>query len=121
LSIPQSPWHDLTHVKSLCRLCLNSKASVDILGGIWHLLNFFASAAGIGLFASLMAKLLWRHQLAGAAWWRLWLFASVGAAGVAIGGLVYFGRDGKMATYAGMVLACALGLWWAGFRRGARR
>jgi len=31
-------------------------------------------------------------------------------------GLWAFGRDGKMATYAAMVLACALGLWWSGFR-----
>jgi hypothetical protein len=36
-------------------------------------------------------------------------------AGVA--GLVAFGRDGRMATYGGMVLACALALWWAGFVR----
>ena len=94
---------------------------MDILGGIWHLLNFFASAAGIGLFSSLMAKLLWRRELSGVAWWRLWLWASGGAALVAVGGLVYFGRDGKMATYAAMVLACALGLWWAGFRRSGGR
>jgi hypothetical protein len=31
-------------------------------------------------------------------------------------GLVVFERDGRMATYAGMVLACAAALWWAGFR-----
>jgi hypothetical protein len=29
---------------------------------------------------------------------------------------VVFGRDGRMATYAAMVLGAALGLWWVGFR-----
>ena len=36
-----------------------------------------------------------------------------------IAGLVVFEHDGKMATYAAMVVACAAALWWAGFRRGA--
>jgi hypothetical protein len=33
-------------------------------------------------------------------------------------GLVAFEHDGKMATYAAMVVACALALWWRGFRGG---
>jgi len=31
---------------------------------------------------------------------------------------VVFGRDGRMATYAGMVLASAGALWWRGFGPG---
>jgi hypothetical protein len=31
---------------------------------------------------------------------------------------VVFGRDGRMATYAGMVLATAGALWWWGFGPG---
>ena len=34
-----------------------------------------------------------------------------------VAGLVFFGRDGMMTTYAGMVLASALALLWAGFVR----
>jgi hypothetical protein len=94
---------------------------LDVVGGLWHLLNFFASSAGIGLFASLIAKLLWRRRLAGTAWWRLWLQSSACAAVAATTGLVMFGRDGKMATYGAMALACALALWWAGFRSAGRR
>ena len=41
------------------------------------------------------------------------------AAAVLLAGLVVFGRDGKMATYAGMVVASAIAMMWAGF--GARR
>jgi hypothetical protein len=31
-------------------------------------------------------------------------------------GLVIFEHDGKMATYSAMVVACAVTLWWVGFR-----
>jgi hypothetical protein len=36
--------------------------------------------------------------------------------GVLLLGLVIFEHDGKMATYAAMVFACAIALWWVGFR-----
>jgi hypothetical protein len=41
------------------------------------------------------------------------------AAGTAalIGGLVAFGRDGKMVTYAVLVAVSAVALWWVGFVR----
>jgi hypothetical protein len=35
-------------------------------------------------------------------------------------GLLVLGRDGKMATYGAMVLACALTLWWRAFGPGRR-
>jgi hypothetical protein len=38
---------------------------------------------------------------------------------VLISGLVVFGRDGTMLTYAAMALACAVALWIVGF--GPRR
>jgi len=106
---------DISFLRSLA-----GKPSVDVLGGLWHVLNFYAGAVGIGFFASAMAKLLWRRELQGTSWWRLWLWASASAAVVALAGLVYFGRDGKMATYGAMALACAISLWWVGFRPGRR-
>ena len=39
---------------------------------------------------------------------------------VLLAGLVITGRYGRMATYAGMVLASAAALWWAGFGPGRR-
>lgn len=90
---------------------------MDFIGGLWHFFNFFAAPAGVALFASLLAKLLWHRELQGAAWWRLWLWSGGAAALAAIGGLAWYGRDGKMATYGAMVLACTLALWWRGFRR----
>ena len=85
------------------------------LGAIWHLLNFFAPALGVGLLAPSFAKLLWRRELKGVSWKRLTIWATLCCAGVLVAGLVVFGHDGKMATYAAMVGACALTVWWVGF------
>jgi Flp pilus assembly protein TadB len=86
----------------------------------WHLLNFFAPAVGVGLIASALAKLLWRRDLHATSWARLALWASAACALVLVAGLVVFGRDGKMATYAAVVAACGLVLWIVGFVRPKR-
>ncbi len=93
---------------------------MDFFGGLWHLLNFFAPAAGIACIASSLAKLLWLRELKGVSWLRLACWASGWAIVAAVAGLVLFGRDGKMATYGAMVLACATSLWWTGFGPGRR-
>ena len=93
---------------------------MDPLGALWHVLNFFAPPAGTGLIASTLAKLLWRPVLKRAAWWRLAMWAMTCGALASVGGLVMFGRDAKMATYATMVVACALSQWWVGFGPGRR-
>jgi hypothetical protein len=88
---------------------------MDLLDGLWHLLNFFAPAFGVGGFAALLTKMLWRRDLKGVAWARLAAWAIAGAGAALIAGLVVMGRDGKMMTYGAMVLACALALWCAGW------
>jgi hypothetical protein len=85
------------------------------LDAAWHLLNFFAPALGVGLIATGLAKLLWRGELRQRSWRRLSLATAGASALVLVAGLVVFGRDGRMLTYAAMVLAAALALWWAGF------
>ncbi len=89
------------------------------LDALWHLLNFLAPAFGLGVLAASAAKLLWRRELGPVPWRRLALWGSAASTLALIGGLVVSGRDGRMATYAAMVTACALALWRAGF--GARR
>jgi hypothetical protein len=88
---------------------------VGPIDAVWHLLNFFGPALGLGLIAPLLAKLLWRHALKGVSWSRLCAWVSASCALVLLAGLIAFGHDGKMATYAAMVAASALALWWAGF------
>jgi len=87
---------------------------------LWHVLNLLAPAVGMGLIAPALAKALWRQDLRGVRWWALvrWTAAASGLALLA--GLVLTGRDGRMATYAGMVVASALALWWRGWARPAR-
>ena len=81
----------------------------------WHLVNFFAPAFGVGMLTAAFAKVLWRRTLAGVSWRRLALWATAGCAVVLVGGLVLFGQDGKMTTYATMVAVCGLALWVVGF------
>jgi hypothetical protein len=90
----------------------------DPLDLVWHLGGFFAPAIGTGLVTATLAKLIWRRALAGVPWRRLVLAPVLGAAVVLVVGLVLGGRDGRMSTYAAMVVACAVGVWWTGFRPG---
>ncbi len=90
---------------------------MPIDAALWHIANFFAPALIAGYLAAGAAKLLWRRELAPIGWLRLGAWASTAMAAMAVLGLVVFEHDGKMITYAAMVAACALALWWAGFRR----
>lgn len=85
---------------------------IDALG---HLLNFFAPAIFVGLLAAGLAKVLWRHELRSVRWVPLAAWSAMAGAAALAGGLVWFGHDGKMATYAVMVVVCAATLWWVGF------
>lgn len=90
---------------------------MDLFDALWHVLNLFAPALGVGVMAAAAAKLLWRRELAGVRFVRLAGWAFVAGSAALVGGLVLLGQDGRMATYGAMVLACALALWCAGFLR----
>jgi hypothetical protein len=84
---------------------------------LWHLLNFFAPALGVAVLGAAAAKLVWRRDLAGVHWHRLVLWGATAGAAALLGGLIVFGRDGKMASYGALVLATAVAVWWVGFAR----
>jgi hypothetical protein len=90
---------------------------MNLLDLVWHLLNFLAPAAALGSFTVLLTKLVWHRALQGMSWRRLWLAAVGSALAAGAVGLILTGRDGKVATYGAMVLACALGTYWAAFMR----
>ena len=90
------------------------------LDALWHLLNFALPAVGVGAIAALAAKLLWRRELQRASWLRLAGWAALAGLAALLGGLLAFGRDGRMATYLLLILASAGALWWAGFGPGRR-
>ena len=88
------------------------------IDAVWHLVNFFAPAVFVGITVPLLARLVWRRELRSMA-----LRPAIGwAVGVAafglLAGLLLFGRDGKMGTYAAMATAVAASVWWRGFRPG---
>jgi hypothetical protein len=86
------------------------------LDAVWHLLNFFAPAIGVGCLTPLLAKLFWRGSLHGSLL-RLAAWTSLGGALGLIAALALFGSDGRMAGYGLVVLGAAVALWWAGLRR----
>jgi hypothetical protein len=82
-----------------------------------HLMNFVLPALLLGFIAAGLSKLVWRRALATVPLLRLAGWASAAALLALVGGLVLTGRDGAMATYGAMVLACAAALGWAGWYR----
>lgn len=80
-----------------------------------HLAGFFLPALGVGAISAALAKLVWRGELRAVRWARLALWSGSAAAAMLLAGLIVFGRDGMMATYAAMIAAAAVALLWAGF------
>ena len=80
-----------------------------------HILNFIAPAAVVALLLVLAARLLKRFLVSNRSFFRsIWAqLATIFIVNVCVlvAGLVFFGNDGKMATYAAMVLAAALCQW----------
>jgi len=76
-----------------------------------HLLNFIAPALVVALLLVLACRLLMRERSAARGLWRQWAVVSVVGCAVLLAGLVGLGRDGKMLTYAGLVVACASAQW----------
>jgi hypothetical protein len=90
------------------------------LGAFWHISNLFLPALALGALAAALAKLVWRRELATVPWKKLAGPACAACSAVVLVGLVWSGRDGRMATYGAMVLVCAATLWWQGFGPGRR-
>ena len=80
-----------------------------------HILNFIAPAAVVALLLVLAARLFKRFLVSNRSFSRsIWAqLATIFIVNVCVlvAGLVFFGNDGKMATYAAMVLAAALCQW----------
>jgi hypothetical protein len=79
-----------------------------------HLLSFAAPAFAVALLVALAARLILPANARPASLLRAVLFNALAGLGVLTGGLWYFGRDGKMATYAALVLVVATVQWACG-------
>ena len=77
----------------------------------WHLANFVLPAVGVGALTAALCKLFWRRELSRVSWFTLaWQACAAGLA-VLVAGLVITGHDGRMITYVGLVIACAVVPW----------
>lgn len=78
-----------------------------------HLLNFMAPAALLALLLVALSRLLFfrsKRPLAHKLWAQAAIIFIVNLA-ILTAGLLVFGRDGKMLTYAALVLGAALCQW----------
>jgi hypothetical protein len=89
---------------------------LDPLNLFWHLANFVLPAVGVGALTAALCKLLWRRRLARTPWFTLAWQASAAGLAVLVAGLVITGHDGRMITYAGLVVACAAVPWFKSTR-----
>ena len=89
---------------------------MDPLNLFWHLANFVLPAVGVGALTAALCKLLWRRSLARTPWFTLAWQASAAGLAVLVAGLVITGHDGRMITYAGLVVACAAVPWFRSTR-----
>jgi hypothetical protein len=81
-----------------------------------HLLNFAAPALVVAVLLAVTVPLLWRKvSLPNSLRVQIARNFAAGILALVVG-LVFFGRDGKMATYAALALACGASQWW-GLRR----
>lgn len=75
------------------------------------LLNFVAPAFFVSVVLALATRLLMKGKVGTAG---LWVQAGINfLAGVAVlaAGIVFYGRDGMMWTYAALVVVCGTGQW----------
>jgi hypothetical protein len=84
-----------------------------------HLLNFVAPAFSVGFMCAALGRLAMRRAPGAPAWWVQGAINFAVGVAVLAAGLIIFGRDGKMATYAALVAACGTSQWLVagGWRR----
>ena len=76
-----------------------------------HLAGLLAPAAAVALVLSLLGRVVLRGETADRSWLPSFGIGFLTGAAVLVGGLLAFGRDGRMLTYAVLVLACASSQW----------
>ena len=84
---------------------------MGLLDVLVHLLGFVLPALAMALFLVGSAAVCLPRNPAAPRWWVQWAVNTAVGVLVLLGGLVLTGRDGKVATYAVLVLAMASSQW----------
>ena len=79
-----------------------------------HLLSFFAPALAVGGLVALSSRPWQSGQSQTSSLWRQFAMNSIVGGLVLVAGLVYWGADGKMATYAALAVSIATCQWVSG-------
>ncbi|MEJ7686683.1 MAG: hypothetical protein WKG52_06615 [Variovorax sp.] len=77
-----------------------------------HVLNFVAPAFFVALLLGLLFRVAMRKQSVATALWMQCAINTGAGVLVLLCGLWFFGRDGRMATYAALVGVCGTVQWW---------
>ena len=84
---------------------------MPLIDALIHAVNFAAPAAFLAVLMPLLAKLMMPRRSTMLAAWAQVLINFAVCLALLLLGLVFFGRDGKMATYALLVLGAATTQW----------
>lgn len=84
---------------------------MGVIASANHLLNFLAPALFLSLGLVLCARCIQGKIPQVLAWWCQAAINFVVGGAVLMSGLWWFGRDGKIATYAALVVLMALSQW----------
>ena len=84
---------------------------MPVFDALIHAVNFAAPAAFLAVLMPLLAKLILPRRSTMLAGWAQVLINFAVCLALLLLGLVFFGRDGKMATYALLVLGAATTQW----------
>jgi hypothetical protein len=79
-----------------------------------HGLGFAAPAFAVALLLAWLGRWLLPKGSARPGWWASLAINFIAGLAVLAAGLWYFGRDGKMATYAALVVVVATTQWLSG-------
>ncbi len=82
------------------------------LDSLMHVLNFLAPAAGVAVLTTIAARILMKKRPTAPGFIAQAAINFVVGALLLMGGLMFFGHDGKMATYAALVLGVATSQFW---------
>ncbi len=76
-----------------------------------HLLNFAAPALFVAALLQLFSRFFMRKEPKAPVWWVQIAINFVAGCAVLLAGLGWLGSDGKMVTYAALVVVCAVSQW----------
>lgn len=84
---------------------------MDLPDLLLHFVNFIAPVLALALVLPVLARIMWGKKTFRLAWWPQFAINSIVGGAVLLVNLWWWGRDGKMAAYAALVLALASSQW----------